>query len=140
MKKLLIGLVGGRPGMRAEISDTLVQDGHAQLAAWGDHDGYGEHTRDMRLAGVLEGVGQLPGGGLIVTNVDSDREAQRIRRAGGQLWHIMGGQPHGFVAILPGEPLVSLCRDPQRPHWRTPLQALSELQLSRRRLPKTIGA
>lgn len=129
MKKLLIGLVGGHKQDRDRIADTLIADGHLHLAAWNDHQGFGEDGRVQRLERVLKGIELSGADGMIIGNVFTALEAERIRRAGGQLWHVMGGHPSAQVAILPGEPLVTAAHQRARDHWSRPLEALSALCL-----------
>lgn len=129
MKKLLIGLVGLNPFKRRSVADSLVDNGRAQLVAWGDCGQFHEQNRVERLGHTLANLAALPCDGMVISNIRTEEEAQLLREQGGQVWHVMGGRLSDRVAIRQGDPLVSDMPCDDHPHWLDPIEALSEMLL-----------
>lgn len=126
---IIIGLAGGKPCDRNEIAQRLVRSGGARLQAWqGSESTYtGARVRDL-TAFLSEANRNRALGGLILTNVNTEQEAEEIRRHGGVMWHVMGA-PSMAVPIRKGDPLVTHMQGGCR-HFRDSLEQFSEHLLS----------
>ncbi|WP_287383227.1 hypothetical protein [Ralstonia sp.] len=130
---LLIALSGGTAAERVAIADRLVESGKGQLVAFAQatpkSDAGPSRARILRdaLAGMEEAPAAL--GGVVVVHCLAEEEAELVRAQGGAVWHVYG-QPSGLVVIRHGDPIVTDGLAGFR-HVREPLEALSELLLSR---------
>ena len=130
---LLIPLSGGTAAERAAIADRLVESGKGQLVAFAQvtpkSDAGPSRARILRDA--LAGMDGAPAalGGVVVVHCLAEEEAELVRAQGGAVWHVYG-QPSGLVVIRHGDPIVTDGLAGFR-HVREPLEALSELLLSR---------
>lgn len=127
---ILIGLFGGSPESREEITLNLIRAAGSELAAFNNPPTVyeGRTPRVDALNIVLRGAGpKVKGAGLVVTHVASRAEADAIRERGGHLWHVMG-KPCDFVPIraedLPVTAMAGGCR-----HFLDALEAYSETLL-----------
>ena len=126
---IIIGLAGGKPCDRNEIAQRLVRFGGARLQDWqGSESTYpGARVRDLTTC-LAQAKGNRALGGLILTNVTTEQEAEEIRRHGGVMWHVMGA-PSMAVPIRKGDPLVTHMHGGCR-HFRDALEQFSEHLLS----------
>lgn len=133
---LLIALSGGLPSERLEIADRLVGSGKGQLAAYAQSTPSADYAlrRVEILRAFLDGPDHtktepFPVEGVVVAHCLSELEAVEIRQRGGVIWHLYS-RPSGSVPIRLGDVMVA---DGQAGfgHVRDPLEALSELLLSR---------
>lgn len=142
---LLIALSGGLPGERLEIADRLVGSGKGQLAAYAQTTPSADYAlrRVEILRAFLDGPDHVktePSSveGVVVAHCLSELEAVEIRQRGGVVWHLYS-KPSGSVHIRLGDVMVT---DGQAGfgHVREPLEAFSELLLSRMATDPSIRA
>jgi len=133
---LLIALSGGTPSERVDIADRLVSSGKGQFASYAQATpsaDYGLRRLDVLRAflGNAEGPIEAPSPveGLVVAHCLTEQEAQEVRARGGVIWHLYS-RPSGSVSIRQGDVMVTDGQAGFR-HVREPLEALSELILSR---------
>lgn len=127
---ILIGLFGGSPESREEITRVITRTG-ADVGAYGLSPTMGLSGTDRaeKLAVVLQGLGaQVKGATLIITHVLSREEADAIRARSGRLLYVMG-EPSDVIPLqsedLPVTAMAGGCR-----HYLDPLEAYSEILLS----------
>ncbi len=130
---LLIALSGGTAAERVAIADRLVESGKGQLVAFAQATPKSDAgpARARILRDVLAGMEEAPAalGGVVVVHCLAEEEAELVRAQGGVVWHVYG-TPSGLVVIRHGDPIVTDGLAGFR-HVREPLEALSELLLSR---------
>lgn len=130
---LLIALSGGTAAERVAIADRLVESGKGQLVAFAQATPKSDFgpARARILRDALEGMEEAPAalGGVVVVHCLTEEEAELVRNRGGVVWHVYG-TPSGLVVIRHGDPIVTDGQAGFR-HVREPLEALSELLLSR---------
>lgn len=127
---VLIGLVGGSPARRSEIAARLVKEGAARLVEYSF--GPVDHYKPGRARLLAENLAGLLGvaGGLVATHIISEDEADIIRDAGGEVWHVEGS-PSRYVSQRREDRLVTDAYGGRR-HFLDPLEALSALLLNKR--------
>ena len=133
---LLIALSGGTPKERVEIADRLVTSGKGQFASYAQATPSADYAlrRVEVLRSFLNGPAESSGEpspveGLVIAHCLTEQEAQEIRVRGGAVWHLYS-RPSGSVSICLGDVMVTDGQAGFR-HVREPLEALSELILSR---------
>lgn len=130
---LLIALSGGTAAERVAIADRLVESGKGQLVAFAQATPKSDcgPNRARILRDALVGMDDAPPalGGVVVVHCLAEEEAELVRNRGGVVWHVYG-TPSGLVVIRHGDPIVTDGQAGFR-HVREPLEALSELLLSR---------
>ncbi|WP_145156214.1 hypothetical protein [Pseudomonas oryzihabitans] len=126
---VLIGLVGGQPARRSEIAARLVKEGAARLVEYSF--GPIDHYKAGRARLLAENLAGLLGvaGGMVATHIISEDEADVIREAGGEVWHVEGS-PSRYVAQRREDRLVTDAYGGRR-HFLDPLEALSALLLKK---------
>ena len=127
---ILIGLFGGSPESREEITAVVMRAAGAQMAVYnlGDAQGAAGRSRLDRLAIALRGAGaKVKADGLLIPHVLSLDEAQAIRARGGHLWHVMG-EPSEVIPIQPQDLHVTSFAGGCR-HYLDALEAYSETLL-----------
>lgn len=133
---LLIALSGGTPSERVEIADRLVSSGKGQFAAYAQATPSADYA--LRRLDVLRAFlggsvepsdAPSPVEGLVIAHCLTEQEAQEVRSRGGVVWHLYS-RPSGTVSIRQGDVMVTDGQAGFR-HVREPLEALSELILSR---------
>ncbi len=122
---IIIGLAGGKPCDRHEIAQRLVRFGNQHLQEWQGSESAKEapRVRDLSIA-LAEANRNRSLGGLIVSNVMTEAEADEIRRFGGVMWHVMG-KPSESVRIGLDDPKVTSMQGGCR-HFRDALEQFSE--------------
>lgn len=132
---LLIALVGGEQDERESIAARLVDSGKARLSTYAQRtpSGASGAARARLLVAALSGPeGRRPSaGGLVVVHCLAREEADLVRAQGGVLWHLHSS-PSRSVPICREDVMVS-DGEAGFKHVRSPLEALSELLLDRRR-------
>lgn len=133
---LLIALSGGTPSERVEIADRLVSSGKGQFAAYAQATPSADYgLRRLEVLRAYLGNADEPSGssspveGLVIAHCLTEQEAQEVRARGGVIWHLYS-RPSGSVSIRQGDVMVTDGQAGFR-HVREPLEALSELILSR---------
>lgn len=133
---LLIALSGGTPSERVDIADRLVSSGKGQFASYAQATpsaDYGLRRREVLRAflGDAGVASEAPSAveGLVIAHCLTEQEAQEVRARGGVIWHLYS-RPSGSVSIRQGDVMVTDGQAGFR-HVREPLEALSELILSR---------
>lgn len=126
---IIIGLAGGKPCDRHEIAQRLVRFGAQRMQEWQGSESAKEapRVRDLSIA-LAEANRNRALGGLVISNVMTEAEADEIRRFGGVIWHVMG-KPSESVRIRLEDPKVTSMQGGCR-HFRDALEALSEHLLS----------
>lgn len=132
---LLIALSGGLPKERVEIADRLVTSGKGQFASYAQATPSADYA--LRRVEVLRAFLGAPAEtgepspveGLVIAHCLTEQEAQEVRDRGGVVWHLYS-RPSGSVSIRLGDVMVTDGQAGFR-HVREPLEALSELILSR---------
>lgn len=133
---LLIALSGGSPSERVEIADRLVTSGKGQFASYAQATPSADFAL-RRVAALRSFLGDAaaptdepsPVEGLVIAHCLTEEEAQEVRARGGAVWHLYS-RPSGAVVIRQGDVMVTDGQAGFR-HVREPLEALSELILSR---------
>lgn len=130
---LLIALSGGTSAERVAIADRLIESGKGQLVAFAQATPIADFgpRRARILREALEGMEDAPAalGGVVVVHCLTEEEAELVRARGGVVWHVYG-TPSRLVVIRHADPIVTDGQAGFR-HVREPLEALSELLLSR---------
>jgi hypothetical protein len=131
---ILIGLFGGSPESREEITRVMVEAagielGTYRLAPSSTLDG---EARLEKLAIVLRGVGaQVKDRGLLITHVMSCEEADAIRARGGRLLYVQGAPSEVIPITL--EDLAVTVTPGGYGHYLDPVEAYSEVLLAKGR-------
>lgn len=126
---LIIGLVGGTEGRRANVAAQVLASGRARMGLYSMDGLSGQRQRVYLLEGVLLNFerGRERDKGLILSHVRTLDEAKIIRDRGGFLWHVEG-LPSSEIPIMRHDLLVT-----DRPggvrHYLDPVEALSEAML-----------
>jgi hypothetical protein len=131
---ILIGLFGGSPESREEISRVLTRAAGASLGCYALYptEGLSGVARGEKLDVVLHGLtSKVNTSGLLISHVLSAEEAQAIRARGGSLWHVMG-EPSDVISIQPGDLPVTAFAGGCR-HYLDAIEAYSEVLLAQGR-------
>jgi len=128
---ILIGLFGGSPESREEISRVMLAAAGSDLGAYNlaPRPGLDGPARAEKLAVVLQGLGaKVKAAGLLIPHVLTLEEAHAIRARGGRLMHV-SGEPSDVIPIRSDDLPVTSRAGGDR-HYLDPLEAYSELLLS----------
>lgn len=122
---IIIGLAGGKPADRYEIAQRLVRFGGKKIQEWQGSDSAKEapRVRDLSIA-LAEANRNRSLGGLVISNVMTEAEAEEIRRFGGVIWHVMG-KPSESVPIRRDDPKVTSMQGGCR-HFLDAMDAFSD--------------
>lgn len=132
---ILIGLFGGSPESREEITRLMLAAAGSDLGAYGlsPSQGLDGPARAEKLAVVLRGLGpQVKDRGLLISHVLTTAEADAIRGRGGRLLYVQGA-PCEQIAISRHDLAVTVTPGGDR-HYLDPVEAYSEILLSQRRV------
>lgn len=132
---ILIGLFGGSPESREEITRVMLTAAGSGLGAYGlsPCQGLDGAARAEKLAVVLRGLGpQVKDRGLVISHVMTAEEADAVRARGGRLLYVQG-VPSEQIAITLEDLAVTVTPGGDR-HYLDPVEAYSEILLSYRRV------
>lgn len=131
---ILIGLFGGSPESREEISRVMLAAAGSDLGVYSlaPRSVLSGKARAEKLAVVLKGLGvKVKAAGLLITHVLTLEESEAIRARGGRLMYV-SGEPSDVIPIQASDLPVTSRAGGDR-HFLDPLEAYSELLLSQGR-------